>query len=293
MSLEPGMTSLFARARARGSTQLGLTTAVPREKGGRTAPQNWNPSARKSPRVLSGGGRGTGLDHGEGEFSPVQPRGYGAGLVALSSLALGISVRLQEVPASHRTGFKTASKMGLFWGNSSHFVSFCLIHFYLCRACEARVACHVIWRGHVGPDWFALYSVAPIVRCLDSGRRGRRGFSIFGIKRYHFNPGAISRWIDRKPCANWHLRRVADPDLRSGALRAPRRGGSGSKRGALGRGFELPCQGSVVRGAVGAGLGIREGAGAGRRAGFVSRTRALLKLAFYPLVGARDRQAEA
>ena len=77
---------------------------------------------------LSCGGRGTGLDHGEGEFSHGGAREHGAGLVALFSLALSISVVLRGVPASHRTGFKTASKMGLFLGS---IVSFRLIHFYL------------------------------------------------------------------------------------------------------------------------------------------------------------------
>jgi hypothetical protein len=63
---------------------------------------------------LGRSGRGTGVDYGEGEFSPGWPRDHGARLVALSSLALSISVPLQGVPASHRTGFKTASKMRLF-----------------------------------------------------------------------------------------------------------------------------------------------------------------------------------
>ncbi len=49
--------------------------------------------------------------------------------MALSSLALGISVLLQGVPASRRTGFEAASKMRRFQGDSSHFVSFCLIRF--------------------------------------------------------------------------------------------------------------------------------------------------------------------
>ena len=77
--------------------------------------------------VLSSVERGTGLDQGEGEFLPVGPRGHGAGLLALSSLALGISVRLQCVLGSHQRGFKTGSKMRLFLVNrliSSHFVSF-------------------------------------------------------------------------------------------------------------------------------------------------------------------------
>ena len=88
---------------------------------------------------LSCGGRGTGLDHGEGEFSPDWAREHGAGLVALSSLALSISVVLQGVPASHRTGFKTASKMGLFLGQEFHSVPFSSIHYYLFGTCDRCV----------------------------------------------------------------------------------------------------------------------------------------------------------
>ena len=123
ISLEPGMTASFVRARARGS-QLGLTTPVPWEKRGRTAPVKRDRCATKSPRILSCAERGTGLDHGEGEFSPVGPRDHGAGLVALSSLALSISVRLQGVPASHRTGFKTSKQNETFSGSN---VPFCPI----------------------------------------------------------------------------------------------------------------------------------------------------------------------
>ncbi len=50
----------------------------------------------------------------EREFSPGGPGDLGVVPMALSSLALGISVRHQTVPASYRTGFKTASKMRLF-----------------------------------------------------------------------------------------------------------------------------------------------------------------------------------
>ena len=72
MSMEPGMTASFARARARGS-QLGLATPVPWEKRGRTAPVNGDRCATKFDRNLSCGGRGTGPDRGEGEFSPGGP----------------------------------------------------------------------------------------------------------------------------------------------------------------------------------------------------------------------------
>ena len=74
----------------------------------------------KSARILSCAERGTGLDQGEGEVLPGGPRDHGAGLVALSSLALSISAWLKGVPAGHRTGFKTASKMRLFQGQESH-----------------------------------------------------------------------------------------------------------------------------------------------------------------------------
>ncbi len=123
MSLEPGMTASVARARARGS-QLGLTMPVPWEIRGRTALVKADRCATKYPRILSCVERGTGLDHGEGECSPVGATDHGAGLVALSRLALSISVRIQGVPASHRTGFKTASEMRLFWGQESHLVPF-------------------------------------------------------------------------------------------------------------------------------------------------------------------------
>ena len=146
MSLEPGMTASFARGRARGS-QLTLTMPVPWETQGRTALVKGDRCATKYPRILSCAERGTGLDHGEGEFSPVGATDHGAGLLALSSLALSISVRLRGVPASHRTGFKTASKMRLFWGQESHLVPFIPIHFYLFETCDAWPACRLTWRG--------------------------------------------------------------------------------------------------------------------------------------------------
>ena len=114
VSQEPGMTASFAGARARGS-QRGLTTPVPWEKRGRTAPVMRDRCVTRSPRILSCAERGTGLDHREGEISPIRARDHGAVLVALSSLALSISVLFQGVPASHRTGFKTPRKMRFFW----------------------------------------------------------------------------------------------------------------------------------------------------------------------------------
>ena len=119
------------------SLKLGMTactdakSADPRGAGFMMSPRSGLKSG-----VLCCGERGTGLDQGEAGFLPGGPRDRRAGLVALSSLFLGISVLLRGVPASHRTGSKTASKMRLFWGQSSHFVPFCPIHFYLVGACE-------------------------------------------------------------------------------------------------------------------------------------------------------------
>ena len=73
--------------------------------------------------------------------------------MALSSLSLNISVRQQRVPTSDRIGFKAAGKMRRFWGQSSHFVSFCLIHFCLfltrgtCLESRARNAGGNLARG--------------------------------------------------------------------------------------------------------------------------------------------------
>ena len=110
------MTASCARALARAS-QLGLTTPVQQEKRGRTALLKWDRRAPKFNRILGCAERETGLDRGGGEFLPVGPRDHGARLMALSSLAHGISVRLQCVPASHQRGFKTGSKMRLFLVN--------------------------------------------------------------------------------------------------------------------------------------------------------------------------------
>jgi hypothetical protein len=112
MSLEPRMTASFARVRARGP-QLGLTRPVRWENGGSCA--------TKFHRILSCAGRGTGLDGGDGKFSPVGPGKRETGFVALSSLAVSIYVRIQGVSARHRTGFRTASKMRLYWGQAVPF----------------------------------------------------------------------------------------------------------------------------------------------------------------------------
>ncbi len=110
--------------RSRIALANGWREGLPSEKRSRIALLTADRCATKSSRILSCAERGTSLDHGEGEFSPARPREHGAGLVTLSSLFLSISVLLQGVPASHRTGFKTASKMRLFLGSG---VSFSLI----------------------------------------------------------------------------------------------------------------------------------------------------------------------
>ena len=77
---------------------------------------------------LGRAGRGTGLEHGEDELSPVVERDHGARLVALSSLALSISVLIPGVAASLRMGLSTAIKMGLFSGWQFHSVPFSSTH---------------------------------------------------------------------------------------------------------------------------------------------------------------------
>ncbi len=139
MSLEPGMTASFARARARGS-QREQTTPARSEKCGRTALEKGDRCARKSRRILGGAARGTGLDNREGEFSAVGRRNHGAGLVALTSVSLSIYVLRQGAQAGHRTGLRSASIMGLFWAQESHFVPFCPIHFCLSGTCGTRLA---------------------------------------------------------------------------------------------------------------------------------------------------------
>ena len=107
VSQEPGMTASFAGARARGS-QRGLTTPVPWEKRGRTAPVMRDRCVTRSPRILSCAERGTGLDHRlRVRFHPDSGRGsLERASWRYPSLALSISVRLQGVPASHRSGFQ-------------------------------------------------------------------------------------------------------------------------------------------------------------------------------------------
>jgi hypothetical protein len=77
-------------------------------------PAGWRTVRAEMPSSLDRARRGTGVAHGEGKFSPEGPRNHGAGPVALSSFVHGISVRIQRVPAIHRTGFNTAGRMRLF-----------------------------------------------------------------------------------------------------------------------------------------------------------------------------------
>ena len=128
------MTASFARACPRGS-RLGLTTPVPSAKRGRTVPVNGGSLRDEIPPIYEMYRAWTGLDHGQGEVSPIRPRAHEAEPAALSSLALSISVRMHGGPASHQRGFKTASKMRLFWGKESHSVPYSSINFYLFEAC--------------------------------------------------------------------------------------------------------------------------------------------------------------
>ena len=73
------------------------------------------------PSSLDWDERGTGLDHGDDEFSSAGPTSHGSGLVALSSLFLSISVLLRSVSAGRRTGLPTAMRMGLVLGSGVSF----------------------------------------------------------------------------------------------------------------------------------------------------------------------------
>jgi hypothetical protein len=80
----------------------------------------WRTVRNEMPSNLSCAARGTGLEHGEDELSPVGPRDHGARLVVLSSSALSISVLLLGVPISLHMGLSTAIKMGSFSGWQFH-----------------------------------------------------------------------------------------------------------------------------------------------------------------------------
>ena len=75
----------------------------------------------KWPRILSCAERGTGVDRGQGEFSPGGPRDRRSGLVALSSLLFSVFVLLESGPGNHRTRVKTAIGMRLFLGSGVPF----------------------------------------------------------------------------------------------------------------------------------------------------------------------------
>ena len=100
--------------------------------------QNWRCGSGLA--VLSSlgrAGRGTGLDHGEGEFSPVGTRDHGAGRwrypLWLSAFPYGFKAFGRAIGR----GSRQRAKWDFFLGKSSHFVPFCPIHFYLFGACEA------------------------------------------------------------------------------------------------------------------------------------------------------------
>ena len=117
------MLFLSARVCARGSQCVAIML-MERESQGRPALAEGARRGGHGTRFSSDAERGTVVDRGEGEFSPGGPRDRGAGLVALSSLLLSISVLLKWVPGSHRTRLKTAIRMRLFLGSG---VSFRLI----------------------------------------------------------------------------------------------------------------------------------------------------------------------
>jgi hypothetical protein len=75
-------------------------------------------------RILGCAERGTGVARGEGQFSSGGPSDHRAGLVALSFLALSVSVWLRGLLASHHTGLRALVRMRLFLGPG---VSFSLI----------------------------------------------------------------------------------------------------------------------------------------------------------------------
>ena len=156
--------------------------------------------------------------------------------MALSSLALKISALLQGVPASHRTGFKTASKMGLFWGREFHTVPFNSIHSYLFGACEAWLACHVIWRRDVEPRILRISRMSEENPGFD---RDDRSGDRFIISYYHFLSRGKMLMGRPKPFSNMHLRRAAGAHSGNGQGRGPRRGDFGSKRRARGQGFRF------------------------------------------------------
>jgi hypothetical protein len=120
----------FARACARGSQCVSIMLVQRESRAWRALAEGARRGVHES-RFLSDGERGTGIEGGQGEFSTGGPRDQRAGLVALSSLFLCISVLLRGVLAGHRAGLPTAIRMRLFWGQASHFVSFCLIRLCL------------------------------------------------------------------------------------------------------------------------------------------------------------------
>ena len=77
--------------------------------------------AATCPGVLRFVERGTGVAHGEGQISRGGPSDRRPGLVALSSLAIGISVLVWGVLGSRRPGLETALKTRLFLGSGVPF----------------------------------------------------------------------------------------------------------------------------------------------------------------------------
>ena len=122
---------------------------------------------------LGRSGRGTGADHDEGEFSSGGARDHGARRVALSSLAISISVGDRGVPASHPIALNRPCNMRLFQGNSSHFVPFCPIHFYLFEAGYRPDGSD--GRAHHADGGFLQIVLGRGARCATTARRANRG----------------------------------------------------------------------------------------------------------------------
>ena len=127
LTLEPGMLSSLARARARGS-QRGATKPMPREGRGGTALADVVRYATACLRFLSFTERGTGVTRGESELSPGGPSDRRTGLVALSSLFPGSSALFRGLPAGHRWGSGSQSKWDCFWGQEFQIVPSSSIH---------------------------------------------------------------------------------------------------------------------------------------------------------------------
>ena len=124
-------------------------------------------------------------------------------------------------------GSRQRAKWDCFWGREFHRVPFNSIHFYLFAACEAWLACPVIWPWDVEPRISRMSGENP------GFDRGDRSGDRFIISYYHFFSRG-KRLMDRpKPFSNTHLRRAAGADSGTGQGHALRGGDFGSMRSGL------------------------------------------------------------